>query len=92
MFLLSLLIAFGLGYGVREIISRRRRAEYLRRHRLAVDHVNANELDKLGNDFWDEDRLKAVPSPAQAPQQQESVDQLQANAYQEASKLPKAPN
>ena len=92
MFLLSLLIAFGLGYGVREIISRRRRAEYLRRHRLAVDHVNANETGKLGNKFWDEDRLKAVPSPAQAPQQQESAGQLQATAHQETSKLPKEQN
>jgi hypothetical protein len=42
-FILSITIAFALGYGVREIISRRRHKKI--RYRRAVDRFDPNELE-----------------------------------------------
>jgi ABC-type multidrug transport system fused ATPase/permease subunit len=39
------LIAFGLGYGLREIISRRRRKKLRRRHRETVDLLTQHEME-----------------------------------------------
>lgn len=47
-FILSLLIAFAFGYGVREIISRRRRKKYIRRDQRIVNRLQPNELETLG--------------------------------------------
>jgi|NGEPerStandDraft_6_1074524.scaffolds.fasta_scaffold294531_2 nitric oxide reductase activation protein len=45
-----LLVGFALGYGVRELISRRRRKKYGRR---VVDRFQPNELDQLGLNLRD---------------------------------------
>jgi hypothetical protein len=47
MLIVSLLIAFALGYGVREIISRRRRRKYRQQDRQDAGGLNAIEREVL---------------------------------------------
>jgi hypothetical protein len=51
MFIVSLLISFTFGYGVREIISRRRRKKYLRRDQRVVNRWQPNELEMMGSNL-----------------------------------------
>ena len=48
MLIFVFLIAFALGYGVREIISRRRRKQFRRRDRQDANRLNPIELEVLG--------------------------------------------
>jgi hypothetical protein len=43
-FIVNLLFAFALGYGVREMISRRRRKKYFQQHLEVGERLNPNEL------------------------------------------------
>jgi hypothetical protein len=43
------LIAFALGYGIREIISRRRRKKYVRRDRPNANRLSPIELEVFGS-------------------------------------------
>ena len=70
MIFVTLLIGFAFGYGVREIISRRRRKKYDRR---VVDHLQPDESDQLVLNLRDsairkphKTRTKATVSPPEA--------------------------
>ena len=59
-----LLVAFALGYGVRELISRRRRKKYKKR---VVAPFEPNEIDQLVLDLRDGATSRAEAQPSEKP-------------------------
>jgi hypothetical protein len=73
-FAVTLLIAFALGYGVREIISRRRRKKFRQRDRQDAHRLNPIEREVLGSNEGRGDAsqpTKAVISSPESPEHAE---------------------
>lgn len=70
-FTVWVLIAFGLGYGLREIISRRRRKRMRRRHRETVDLLTQHEMEfirTLRDADIHEKKRKTARQPPELPE------------------------